>query len=334
MERLGCFFLTARNFDDLAARVAAAEELGFEIAGFPHIAGRDALTTLAAIGPRTSRIKLATGIVPIYTRTPVTMAQEAGTIAEATGNRFVLGIGTGHAALVESWHGQTFESPLAAMRDYVTIVRSLFRDASVQHDGERFRAAFGFLGFRPPESIPIMIGALGPKMLRLAGELADGAILWLSSPQHIREVVVPNLRAGAAAGSRSAHELSIFPCLFAAPGPDRASARDAIRRQLVPYLTLPFYRDMLIASGFGDDLEGFADRLGDGDLPGALSALSDRMIDSIAATGSPEQIAETLYAFVEAGATMPGVGVVGGYEGYAGPIESLRRIRHAHTLAS
>ncbi|HEX9695068.1 MAG TPA: LLM class flavin-dependent oxidoreductase [Actinomycetota bacterium] len=332
MERLGCFFLTARSIDDLAARVTAAEELGFEIAGFPHIAGRDALTTLAAIGPRTSRIKLATGIVPIFTRTPVTMAQEAGTIAEATGGRFVLGIGTGHAALVESWHGQSFARPLSAMRDYVTILRALLRDASVQHDGEQFRAAFGFLGFRPPESIPIMIGALGPKMLQLAGELADGAILWLSSPRHIRDVVVPNLRAGAAAGNRSAADLSIFPCLFAAPGPDRAGARDAIRRQLIPYLTLPFYRDTLVASGFADDLEGFAERLGVGDLPGALSALSDRMIDSIAATGSLDEIAETLAAFVDAGATMPGVGVVGGYDGYAGPIESLRLLRRAHAL--
>lgn len=334
MERLGCFFLTARNFNDLAARVQAAEELDFEIAGFPHIAGRDALTTLAAIGPRTSRIKLATGIVPIFTRTPVTMAQEAGTIAEATGGRFVLGIGTGHAALVESWHGQSFAHPLGAMRDYVTILRSLFRDATVQHHGDQFRAAFGFLGFRPPENIPILVGALGPKMLQLAGELADGAILWLSSQRHLRDVVVPNLRAGAAIAGRSAETLSVFSCLFAAPGPDRASARDAIRRQLVPYLTLPFYRDMLIASGFDDDLDGFATRLNDGDLPGALSALSNGMIDSIAATGSPDEIAETLHAFVEAGATMPGVGVVGGYDGYAGPIESLRMLRAARMLAS
>lgn len=332
MGRLGCFFMTARTIDDLAARVIAAEELGYEIAGFPHIAGRDALATLAVVGPRTHRIKLATGIVPIYTRTPVAMAQEAGTIAEALGGRLVLGLGTGHRELVESWHGTPFRRPVEAMRDYLTIVRALFRDATVQHDGEMFRAGFGFLGFRPPAETPLMVGALGPRMLHLAGELSDGAILWLSSPQHVRDVVVPNLRAGAEAAGRDASTLEIMPCLFAAPGPNRASARDAIRRQLIPYVLLPFYKNMLIASGFGADVEGFADALMAGDLPAALNALSDAMIDSIAATGSPEEIAETLSAFVEAGATMPGVGVVGGYDGYVNAIESLKICQQADAL--
>lgn len=332
MSRLGCFFLTARSIDDLAARVIAAEDLGYEIAGFPHIAGRDALATLAVIGPRTTRIKLATGIVPIYTRTPVAMAQEAGTIAEALGGRLMLGLGTGHRELVESWHGTPFVRPVAAMRDYLTILRSLFRDASVQHDGDVFSAHFGFLGFRPPSETPLLVGALGPRMLQLAGELSDGAILWLSSPQHIRDVVVPNLREGAALSGRDAGALEILPCLFAAPGPDRASARDAIRRQLIPYVLLPFYKNMLIASGFEADVSGFEIAIMAGDLPAALSSLSDRMIDSIAATGSEEDVAETLSAFVAAGATMPGVGVVGGYEGYAGPIESLRICREAGAL--
>ncbi|MHB8510682.1 MAG: LLM class flavin-dependent oxidoreductase [Actinomycetota bacterium] len=334
MDRLGCFFLTARSIDDLKSRVLAAEELGYEIAGFPHIAGRDALTTLAAVATHTSRIKLATGIVPIFTRSPVTMAQEAGTIAEASNGRFVLGIGTGHTALVESWHGMKFERPIRAMRDYITILRSLFTDAMVQHDGEVFHAAFGFLGFRPPSNIPIMVGALGPKMLRLTGECADGAILWLSSPQHVRDVVVPNLRAGAAVSGKDASTLEIYPCLFAAPGPDRSSARDAVRRQLIPYLALPFYRDMLIASGFEQDIAGYDESMLAGDLPAALYCLSDSMIDGIAATGSIDEIAQTINGFLEAGATTPVVGVVGGYDGYAGPIESLKLLREAHAATT
>ena len=148
MDRIGCFFLTARTFEDIESRIIAAEEQGYEACGLPSIAGRDALTTLALVAPKTSRIKLATGIVPIWTRTPVALAQEAGVLYEATGGRFMLGLGVGHEALVEGWHGTPFRKPVEAMRDYVTILRSAFRDGSVEHQGEVFHAGFGFLGFR------------------------------------------------------------------------------------------------------------------------------------------------------------------------------------------
>ncbi|MFN2614068.1 MAG: LLM class flavin-dependent oxidoreductase [Actinomycetota bacterium] len=325
---MGCFFMTARTIGDIEARVLTAERLGYEIVGMPHIAGRDALTTLALIAPKTSTIKLATGIVPIWTRTPVTLAQEAGVIQESTGGRFLLGIGVGHKDLVESWHGTPFTTPIAAMRDYVTILRRAFRDARVAHDGPMYRAHFGFLGFRPPD-VPILVGALGPKMLQLAGELADGVVLWLSSPAHIRDIVMPNLAIGAARAGRSVDELQVFACLFAAPGPDRASARDAIRRQLFAYVQLPFYRDMLIASGFGGDIDAFNEGVRAQDLPAALAGLSDAMIDEIAATGSVDDVAATLDGFARAGATMPGVGIVGGYDGYENPEASLLALRDA-----
>lgn len=331
MERIGCFFTTARSIGDLEARVLAAEDLGYDAAGFPHIAGRDALTTLAVIGPKTRRIRLATGIVPIFTRTPVTMAQEAGVVAEACGGRFMLGVGTGHAPLIESWHGTDFDHPLTAMRDYLTILCELFANASVAHSGDKYRAHFGFLGFKPP-SVPVLVGALGPKMVQLAGEMADGIVLFLSNPQHIRETVMPNLAVGAARAGRDVSHLEVFACLFAAPGPDRASARDAVRRQLFAYLQMPFYRDMLVASGYGDDVNGYDAGIANGDLPQALAALSDAMIDAIAATGTQDEIAETLQAFVDAGATMPGVGAVGGYEGYSGHVESLRALKDAGAL--
>jgi probable F420-dependent oxidoreductase len=332
MDRIGCFFTTARSMADLRQRVLAAEELGYDIAGFPHIAGRDALTTLAAIGPATSRIRLATGIVPIYTRTPVTMAQEAGVVAEACGGRFMLGIGTGHAPLIENWHGTKFARPVDAMRDYLTILRSLFADANVAHDGPMYSSHFGFLGFRPQADLPILVGALGPRMVQLAGELADGVVLFLSNPHHIRTTVMPNLAIGAERTGRDVASLDVFACVFAAPGPDRSSARDAIRRQLFAYLQMPFYRSMLIGSGFSDDVHGYDAGIANGDLPQALAALSDAMIDGIAATGTQDEIAETLKAFVDAGVTTPGVGAVGGYEGYESHVASLQTLKSAGAL--
>ena len=324
--------MTGRTFGDLESRILAAEELGYEAVGLPQIAGRDALTTLALVAPKTSRIKLATGIVPIWTRTPIALAQEAGVLYEATGGRFMLGVGVGHAVLVESWHGTPFRRPVEAMRDYLTILRRAFADGSVEHKGEVFRAGFGFLGFRPDPAIPILVGALGPKMLQLAGELADGVVLWMSSPHHIEEVVVPNLRIGAERASRDPSSMEVFACLFAAPGPDRASARDAVRRQLFPYLQLPFYRHMLEASGFEEDLLAFDEGMATQDLPRALAGISDRMVDGIAATGSQEEVGETLDAFVRAGCTMPVVGVAGGYEGYEGTKAALASLHQASVL--
>jgi alkanesulfonate monooxygenase SsuD/methylene tetrahydromethanopterin reductase-like flavin-dependent oxidoreductase (luciferase family) len=240
----------------------------------------------------------------------------------------MLGIGVGHKPLIESWHGTTFRKPIEAMRDYLTILRRVFRDAQVAHDGEMYSAHFGFLGFHPPD-VPILVGALGPKMIQLAGELADGVVLWMSSPHHIRDIVMPNLRIGAERAGRSVADLHVLPCLFAAPGPDRGSARDAVRRQMFAYVQLPFYRNMLIASGFGADIEAFDTGVAAQDLPAALAGLSDAMIDEIAATGSLEDVASTLHGFTSSGATMPGVGIVGGYEGYEGPEGSLSSLVEA-----
>lgn len=334
MDRLGTFFMTARTLADLEERVLTAERLGFDACGFPHIAGRDAMATLAAIGPKTERIRLATGIVPIYTRTPVTMAQEAGLVNEALGGRFMLGIGTGHKDLVESWHGTPFTKPVEAMRDYLTIVRAAIRDSQVAYAGERFSASFGFMGFQPQPDMKILVGALGPKMVQLAGEMADGVVLWLSTPEHISNVVMPNLKIGAARAGRSLDGFEIFPCLFAAPGPDRASGRDAVRRQLFIYAQLPSYRNAIISAGFVEDLAAFDAGIALQDLPRALAGLSDHLIDRLAATGDDEQLAETIGAFMDAGATVPGVGPVGGYDGYSGTKTSLEQLMRASALVA
>lgn len=331
MERLATFFMTARSIEDLRSRILHAERLGYDAVGLPQIAARDPLVTLAAVAPHTTRIRLGTGIVPIWTRTPVALAQEASVLQEICEGRFVLGIGVGHPILIESWHGTPFAKPVRAMRDYLTILRSLLRTGGVDHQGTIFRSSFAFMGYQPAD-VPILIAALGPRMAQLAGELADGAILWLSSPRHIREVVIPNLKIGAERAGRSIDDLEIFGCLFAAPGPDRQSARDAIRQQLLTYMQLPYYRTVVEASGFEADIHDFDIKLKGGLIPEALAALSDALIDEIAATGSPEEIAETLERFVEAGCTMPGVGAVGRYEGYQGAEWALETIHQASAL--
>ncbi|MFN2543436.1 MAG: LLM class flavin-dependent oxidoreductase [Actinomycetota bacterium] len=146
-------------------------------------------------------------------------------------------------------------------------------------------------------------------------------------------MVIPNPPHRAERAGRDPSELEVFACLFAAPGPDRASARDAVRRQLMPYLGLPFYRNMLVASGFEEDCDTFDEGMAVQDLPRAFAGISDRMVDEIAATGDIDEVAQTLDTFVKAGCTMPVVGVAGGYEGYEGTGQALAALRSAASLA-
>ena len=157
-----------------------------------HIAGRESLTVLGAYAQARSTIRVGTGVVPIYTRTPATMAQTAATIDELSGGRLTLGLGVSHRPVVEGWHGQRIDKPVAEMREYASIVRAILRGEDPP-PGEKWQTDFHLSGIDPRPQLPIYIAALSPAMLRLAGEIADGVLLWLCSPAYIRDVVIPEL---------------------------------------------------------------------------------------------------------------------------------------------
>src|SRR5688572_29346464 len=181
----GCFVSTGRSLDQAVERVKLAEELGYEAAYVTQIAGRDALTVLTVYALSTSKVRLGTGVVPIYTRTPATMAQTAATIDEASGGRLNLGLGVSHRPVVEGWHGQTIDKPVTEMREYVAIVRAILR-GEPPPEGDKWRTGFA-LGMDPRPDLPVYVAALSPRMLQLAGEIADGVVLWLCNPRYIAD---------------------------------------------------------------------------------------------------------------------------------------------------
>src|SRR3954467_11309475 len=122
---LGCFVSTGRSLDTAIERVKLAEELGYETAYLTQVAGRDALTVLAAYALNTSRIRVGTGVVPIDTRAPASMAQTAATIDELGGGRLNLGLGVSHRPVVEGWYGQTIDKPVREMKEDTAIVRAV-----------------------------------------------------------------------------------------------------------------------------------------------------------------------------------------------------------------
>ena len=219
---IGSFISVGRSLDDAIARVRLAEDLGYDAAYVTHIAGRDSLTVLAGYAAATSRIGLGTGVVPIYTRTPATMAMTAATLHEQSGGRLRLGLGVSHRAVVEGWHGQTIDKPVAEMREYVAILRAILA-GEPPPAGEKWQTSFALSGIGPYPDLPIYVAALSPAMLRLAGEVADGVMLWLCNPEYIREVVLPEVTAGRERAGKTSEGFEVVAAVPSAivddPGP-------------------------------------------------------------------------------------------------------------------
>src|SRR5579884_3793893 len=278
----GCFIASGRSLEKALERVRLAESLGYETVYVTHIAGRESLTVLTAYALATSTIRVGTGVVPIYTRTPATMAQTAATLDELSHGRLTLGLGVSHRPVVEGWHGQTIDKPVAEMREYASIVRAILRGERPPQ-GEKWRTGFQLAGVPAAPRLPIYIAGLSPAMLRLAGEIADGVVLWLCNPRYIEQVVVPEIAAGREKAGKSLEGFDVVAAVPGAATQDREGAYAAMRKDLIPYFGLPFYRAMIERTGFGDEIAAYDAAAGD--LEAMQAAISDRFLDELTAVG-------------------------------------------------
>jgi alkanesulfonate monooxygenase SsuD/methylene tetrahydromethanopterin reductase-like flavin-dependent oxidoreductase (luciferase family) len=314
---IGAFISPGKSLEKTLARVALADELGFDSAYTTHIAGRDSLTVLMAYASVSERIRLGTGVVPIFSRTPATMAQTAATIDEYSNGRMVLGLGVSHRVTVENWHGQKITKPVSQMREYLQGVRAILRGEEPP-DSEFFPTKFAFMGYSARPDLPIYVAALSPNMIKLAGELADGVMLWLCCPSYIESTVVPALREGVEASGRSFDDFDVVAAVPTALTDDPDAAKATFRQDLIPYASLPFYRAMLESSGFADELAEFDAGMGAGDVERAKAGLSDRMIDELAGIGDADAVKGAVKRYQDAGATSPGIGGIPGTDSDAG----------------
>jgi alkanesulfonate monooxygenase SsuD/methylene tetrahydromethanopterin reductase-like flavin-dependent oxidoreductase (luciferase family) len=309
MPGIGTFISAGRSLDAAVERVRLAESLGYDSTYVTHIAGRDSLTVLAAYAAPTERIKLGTGVLPIYSRTPVATAQTAATIDEISGGRMILGIGVSHRVTVENWYGQTIGRPVAEMREYVGALRAILRGEDPP-EGEKWPTAFHFMGYEARPELPIYVAALSPNMLRLAGEIADGVLLWLCDPPYVRDVVLPEVTKGRARAGKDLAGFDIVPAVPAAVTNDRSATLDRVRADLVTYLSLPFYRSMLERSGFEAEIAGFDEGIAAGDVERAKAAMSEAMLDSLGGFGDGNDVRAAVNRYLDAGAVSPGVSPV------------------------
>jgi alkanesulfonate monooxygenase SsuD/methylene tetrahydromethanopterin reductase-like flavin-dependent oxidoreductase (luciferase family) len=275
--------------------VRTAERLGYDSVWVTHGLGRDSFVLLATYAAATSRIGLANGVVPIYPRHPAVMAQAASTLNEMSGGRFRLGIGVSHKSSMEAMLGLRLAEPLAVMREYVTVLRGALGDGT-DFEGRHYRVRWSLALPKRPPAPPIYLAALSVKMLELAGEVADGAVLWLCPPAYVRDVAVPALERGRRRAGKPLAGFDVVAAVPLAVG-ERAAALSAFRSELKRYVEQPFYRAMLQAAGLGDGVAAF-DR--HGEVPQSLAEALGGIGDERAASAYVE-------AYRKAGVTLPAV---------------------------
>ena len=234
--------------DQIIEQVAGIERQGFSSAAFAHISGLDALTVVALVGRRVPRIELESAVVPIYIHHPVAMAQQALTVQAAIDGRLLLGIGLSHRPAVERRWGLSFERPVDYMREYLAILLPLLRGEAVAYSGKRLKAETQ-LSIADTAAPPVVLAALGERMLRLAGELTDGTALWMVGAKTLRTHVTPIITEAARKVGRPAPRILVGLPICVTNDP--AAAKERAARSLVNYGQLPSYRAML-------DLEGAA----------------------------------------------------------------------------
>jgi F420-dependent oxidoreductase-like protein len=264
------------SVDGYLTQIEAAERDGFDIAWLPQILGFDSLTLIALAGARTSKIEFLTGVVPIYPRHPFALAQQALTVSEATGNRLSLGIGMAHPETVTQWWGMSYDRPAKYMREYLSVLLPLLRDRRVRFSGEFFSSDVALrLGQLKPPSV--LLAALAPRMLELAGSMTDGTVLWVVGPKAIESHVAPRLSAAAGAAGRGSPRVCV--ALPICVTDDEGRARKAADVQFARYGELVNYRRVL-------DIEGAR---GPGDVAVAGNeAQAERQLRTLSTVGATD----------------------------------------------
>ncbi|HYB92216.1 MAG TPA: LLM class flavin-dependent oxidoreductase, partial [Candidatus Binataceae bacterium] len=288
-----------------------AEQLGYTSLWTTEVSGPDAFVTLAALALNTTKLELATGVVPIQIRTPGAMAMGYLTLNEMSGGRAIAGLGVSSPVIVERWHGMSYRKPVTAMRECVTIMRQLFTEGRSKFDGEVYKSDFR-LGFRltAPRPPRIYLAALNAPMLRLAGEVADGVILNYSPPEAIA-AMIEEIHHGAHRAGRdpSAVEIATYVRMCITDEPERAV--DAFKRELVGYAFVDAYQKMFSRYGLAEEFDRARKLWRDGKRDEAPRAMSDASAHKIAAFGPAQAGRDFVARFRAAGVTHPVVFPIG-----------------------
>jgi F420-dependent oxidoreductase-like protein len=293
------------------AFVEAADRLGYDTVWIAEAYGWDAFTVLTEIACRTERIKLATGIVNVFSRSPALIAQTAASLDNISGGRFVLGLGTSGHQVVEGWHGVPFERGIRRLRETTEVVRTILRRERLVYEGEVFHLPMGLKLITHPlrDRIPIYLASLTPSGVALAGETADGWLPVFFSPAHYETSIKPLLEKGAARSGRPLGELSICVNQPVVVTDDLEAGRDALRAQLALYIggmgsrQKNYYNQLFRWYGFEEEAARIQDLYLARRRDQAIAAVTPEMIDLVTIIGPVDECRRRLEGLDASGVT-------------------------------
>jgi probable F420-dependent oxidoreductase len=288
--------ITLADHADLYRELA---DLGYTDVWSSEAGGTDGFTPLALAAAWAPTLRSGVAIVPAYLRGPALLAQTVAAMAEAAPGHFALGLGTSSNVIVERWNGLSFDKPYQRVRDTLRFLRAALAGEKVTAEYETFHVSGFRLGRAPAQVPPLLVAALRPGMLRLAGREGDGVILnWLSVED------VPQVLKHVAEGADGASKEAVAR-IFVLPVDDPAYAREVGRFAIASYLTVPVYTAFHQWLGRGDMLAPMLDAWKSGDRKAALAAIPDELVDAIVVHGSPDACREHVERYAAAGVTTP-----------------------------
>ncbi len=291
------------------AFVRAADRLGYDTIWIAEAYGWDAFTTLTEIACNTERLKLGTGIVNVFSRSPALIAQSAASLDNISGGRFVLGLGTSGHQVVEGWHGVRFERGVRRLRETIDIVRTILRRERLSYDGEIFHMDMGLKLITHPlrDDVPIYLATLTPAGIALAGEMADGWIPVFFSPSHWESVLRPALAKGAEKAGRTLEDVSVCVYQTVIVTDDVQAGRDAMRPHLALYIggmgsrEKNYYNELFCRYGFEAEARRVQELYLDRRREEARAAITPEMIDLVTIIGPLEECRSRLAGLASVG---------------------------------
>jgi 5,10-methylenetetrahydromethanopterin reductase len=311
-KRIG-IFLESLSLEDTFSYAQLADEKGFDSIWLPEITWSDAFSLATAAAMNTKKIKLATGVVGIFGRSPALMAMSIAGLDELSSGRAILGLGTQARPYVELWHSTKFEKPVERMREYVTVLRKILQNPfNVTYYKGKIFDIRGFVLTVKPKSqrIPIYVAAIGPQMQKVAGEVGDGVLGYFYSLKYVKEKLIPSLKEGAERSGRDLakdnFDIAVgFPALVS-----ESEERFEMIKPLVAVFTVaigssPSYQTILADLGYSENVQLVSKKMKEGDVKGAVKHIPDEMAKQVTLCGTKKEVGQRIEEYRSIGVNLP-----------------------------
>ncbi|MGH7275721.1 MAG: LLM class F420-dependent oxidoreductase [Candidatus Rokuibacteriota bacterium] len=290
---------------ELVAVAREAEARGYHTAWIGEVSGYDAISVMTLIATHTERLQVGSAVVPVQTRTPVVLGLSAAGLNHFAPDRVLLGLGLSSRIIVGDWHGLPFANSLQQVREAVEIIRRVASGERVNFEGKFYRVKNFRMAAPPPaKPVRVVLAALGPEMLELAGEVADGVVLNWIPPETVPESI-EHLEGGAKKAGRTLESFEIASFIRTCVTDDPAAAREALARDITGYATVDVYASFFRTAGFAPEVDALNAAWRAGDRAAAVKQVSPRVLDGLGVVGNEAFCRARIAEFARAGLTQP-----------------------------